>query len=258
MLKRKTILCFCIILSMICSSFGVVFAQNLTESASPQSFVVHHADDFESFNEGATSFSGYSGANKGNIWKIIKTQKSKALYMEINTQSDMHLDKNFTSPIDGRVIIEADVTIGKYANLEHVFQIRDSNKVELELCRFIGNTLVLCDGTVAGGFVEGKSYRISFGIDFDTKTYDVYFNNKKRIIDHPMQDKNSVSNISMFRIHMRNPKEFGNMTIDNLKLYSSDKPLTDAEFELKKSPSPSVDNEVLQDVSMSVDTLNHK
>lgn len=256
MFKRKGIICFIIVLSMVFSSVGVVFADETADSAaSSQSFVLYHEDNFEAFDEGVTTLAGYSGGTKGNIRKVINERGSKAVYMEINTQSDMHLDKNFTNAIDGCVVVEADVTIGKYAQIEQLFQIRDSSSVDSELCRFIGSTLILYDGTMVSGFVEGKSYRLSIGIDFNNKTYDVYFNNKKRISDHPLQAGSTVQNIAMLRIHMRNPKEFGNMTIDNLRLYASDKPLSDAELELKKNPAAGDDEMSTQVSTMSVEEL---
>ena len=107
--KRKGIICFIIVLSMVFSSVGVVFADETADStASSQSFVLYHEDNFEAFDEGATTLAGYSGGTKGNIRKIINERGSKAVYMEINTQSDMHLDKNFPNAIDGCVVIEAE------------------------------------------------------------------------------------------------------------------------------------------------------
>lgn len=226
-MKKRRLISLVVLVALIFSSFTSFAQDEESVSKGDPSFKVHFTDDFEGYNAGATSLSGYGGGNKGNIWKVVNEKGTKAFYMEVNTTSDMHLDKTFSPPVSENIIIQADVSCD-HSQTEKLFQIRDSNVINSEFCRFVGNRLMLYDGTIVGGFVAGKTYRLAISVDFKNFTFDLYFNGKRRVTDYPMQANSQ--NLAMLRIHMRYPKGKSSMNIDNLKIYSASKPLSDAEF----------------------------
>jgi len=184
-------------------------------------------ENFESYNVGTTTFSGYGGSAKTNEWKVATdSEGGKHLRMVVKTTSDMHLDKNFNAgDITGHFVVSLDVMFEDYNNVVKALFLKSSSGAELGVVRFLPNgTLTLADGYIIGNYATGKFYNLTIAVDTSTNTANIYFNGKKRVANTSLGDT-PFTDLIMVRFHMREVKGYSNARIDNLAVYSGKKPL---------------------------------
>lgn len=240
MLSKNTVISWILVAALIISAFPVIAADDTGEISVTLDPVgtVYYEENFESFNVGAESLSGYGGGAKGNVWSLCEESGNKYWSMSITTDVDMHLDKTFSVPASGKLVLEGDFYFEDYGATEKCIKARNSSGIEMVICKFTPDgSLVMYDGSVIAGYIAEKWYTLSCVLDTEAKAIDVYFNGKKRVSKYPFLNS-SFNNISMLRYHMTSPGGNTTWRLDNLKLYQSDKPLTDEEFAaLKKAES---------------------
>lgn len=186
-------------------------------------------DDFESYSIGAKVFSGFGGGAKTNIWGIAqdKDTSNKYLRMTLNTTSDMHLDKNFSTSVTGKFVIEARLRFMDNGSVTKYIELRDNNNKDYFPVKFLPNgSVALQNGTVIAGYVTDKFYTVALAIDTDNSTFDVYFNGKRRA---SKQDFTGFAGLKMLRIHMRDIAGESTMDVDDVYIYSGEKPLSNEE-----------------------------
>ncbi len=241
-MNRKTkLISMVLVIALMVSVIPAFAAEDgiVVETATDPVGTVYFEENFEGFAVGAESLTGYGGGAKGNIWNIREEENGNKYWaMEITTDVDMHLDKTFSTPPAGHLILEGKFLFEDYGATDKSIKARSASGSESLLCKFTSDgSLVLYDGTVVAGYITGKWYTLSISIDTISKTMDVYFNGKKRASEYPLPNS-SFDGISMLRYHMMTPGGNTTWRMDDLKLYQSEKPLTSADFAaLKKVQS---------------------
>ena len=198
-----------------------------TEETPTEQAQVLFYENFESYNTGTTSFSGYGGSAKTNSWKVTaNSEGGKYLRMVVNTTSDMHLDKNFSAgSITDHFVVTFDVMFEDYNNVVKALFLKSTSGAELGVIRFLPNgTVTLADGYIIANYGTGKFYNVAIAVDTTTNTANIYFNGKKRAANVSL-GATPFTDLIMVRFHMREVKGHSNASIDNLGVYSGKKPL---------------------------------
>ncbi len=232
MLSKNMVVSWVLVAALMISAFPVIAADDTGEISVTLDPVgtVYYEENFESFNVGAESLSGYGGGAKGNVWSLCEESGNKYWSMSITTDVDMHLDKTFSTPASGKLVLEGDFYFEDYGATEKCIKARNSSGSEMVICKFTPDgSLVMYDGSVIAGYVAEKWYTLSCVLDTEEKAIDVYFNGKKRVSKYPFLNS-SFNDISMLRYHMVTPGGKTTWRLDNLKLYQSEKPLTEEDF----------------------------
>lgn len=185
-------------------------------------------EDFEQYSVGTTSLgSGYAGGAKTNKWAVVADNEGKKHFrMQVNTASDMHLDKNFTAAtVTGDFILTMDLYFEDYNNVVKAIYIKSTSGAETGVLRFIpSGAVTLGDGTVIANYATGKFYTVAIGVHTSTNKADIYFNGKKRAADVSLGTK-AFTDLSMVRVHMREVAGYSNLRLDNLGVYKGLKPI---------------------------------
>lgn len=227
-LRFKFISCL-LVISMLLSAVLPVFAQEEAEQtvqAENENQILFY-ENFETYSTGATTFSGYGGSAKTNVWKVEQDKEGgRHLRMVVNTSSDMHLDKNFNAgDITGHFVVSFDVMFEDYNDVVKALFIKSSSGAELGVVRFLPNgSVTLADGYVIANYGTGKFYNVAIAVDIDTNTANIYFNGKKRAANVSL-GSTPFTDLIMTRFHMREVKGYSNARIDNLAVYYGTKPM---------------------------------
>lgn len=206
-----------IALNVICFDRKVK-AENDTE--------LYFNEDFESFHTGIEALSGYGGSANGNIWKIVEKNESKKYKMQVNTTSDMHLDKTLNKYISGNFIIQFSCIFEDANNVNRQFQIMDSDNNDIPLLLFVEDgQIITYNGEKVGNYTLNTEHTFSIAVDTSESKIKVYIDGV-----YKGEFDRMIKNVAKWRFHIRNIADYTTMFLDNFGIYSGKALLSNEEF----------------------------
>lgn len=224
-LKGK-ILSLILVLILCITSVLPAFAENAT--------VYFNADVEETIDRvGNNKISGFSytrneGTSDGRIIEL--EGGNKAFLLEcLSGKGNFRLYKQLSEAATGDIVLEMDVRVTDHIASYKDVSVQGTNDVWIELCRISGDSLLLYNGTRICGLATDKFYRLSIAMHFDKGTMDIYFNGRHMVEGAALQNT-TVTGTDRIRWEHRTAPEYSGWIVDNLRMYSSAVPLTDAEL----------------------------
>lgn len=222
----------------------LAFAAETPEKVNNMSEVkVYVNENYESTSIGSTgsgfTLNKYTNPTGGGV--IQKTDGDKVMELKVEqapldagTSAYVEYIYSGLGGINEKTFFEASLTFSKYADVTTKLCLRpqgaasDTNTTFLQ---FTSNgSVCLYDGKVISGYIPNKEYKISIGVDIPNQTYDVYINGRLRSSGYALQK--NLANIAWARIQLgAPPKETLSVFVDDYRIYTSEKKLSDAAFE---------------------------
>lgn len=203
----------------------------------------YFSEDFESCVDGAIP-KAISVSPKGNIVETVKMDGNTSLKVEINPEIapiDAHVNKVFSEPPKGKIIIHARIRIDNMSGSRKIIEIQDTNSKFARLLIVDGSGDLMNASeqyiTDAPTLLEGKFYNIDLALDLENDSYDVYVDSKLRGSDFLMNAKltGPLSDISHVRFQVGNVSAGckSKFFIDDIKVYEGEKPMTEETIDSK-------------------------
>ncbi len=257
-LRVKFISAFLVMSLLLSFSFPVLANEKEKSEEQAENQIVFF-EDFESYNQGTTSLSGYGGSAKTNVWKVVKDSEGNGiLRFLVNTASDMHLDKNFAGgSVTGDFVVTADLYFEDYKDVVKAIFIKSTSGAEVGVVRFLpSGAVTLADGTVIANYATGKYYNVAIAVSTSTNTASIYFNGKKRASDISLGTK-VFTDLIMVRVHMREVKGSSNARLDNFGVYTGKKPMNKEEInKLLNNNSDEENSQITESTAETISDVN--
>ena len=232
---RFRFISFLLLLTMLVSSCVGTFAQaddtaSETQEAAKNQLIYY--DGYETYSLGATSLNGYVGSKTNNEWKVTEgISGGKNLKLTVKSSSSLHLDRTFgEGEVTESFVVSLDVIFADYNNVVKALYIDSTSSTNVCLVKFLpSGTVTLADGTKIANYGLNKSYRLSVAVDTSANTANIYFNGKKRAANVSLGSK-AVADLTKVHFHMRDVAGHSVVYIDNLSVYTGEKPLDGEEY----------------------------
>lgn len=201
---------------MVSTASVAGFAED--SSAGSQQLLV--VDDFQGYSVGSSTVGSYGGGSKGNTWKLEEDQTgNKYFAMTVNTTSDAHLDGTLGGTMESRFVYQFDIRFRDYGPVTKWLYFMDNGGKDIFIIDINPNgTITAHDGTVIGNYALDKFYTIAIELDPAQGLMSVKFNNKWRLINHPIGQCAPAK----WRFHMRSPSGVSTVDFDNLMIYTGE------------------------------------
>ncbi len=176
------------------------------------------SDNFQSYTKGASTVGSYGGAAKGNLWKLEEDETgNKYFAMTINTTSDAHLDGTFGEAMTGKFVFQFDMRFRDYGPVtKWLYFMDDGGKDIFILDINPDGKITTHNGVAIGNYALNMWYTIVVELDCKAGMMNIKFNNKWRVLDHPIGECAP----SKWRFHMRSPSGESTVDLDNISVYT--------------------------------------
>ena len=174
-------------------------------------------DNFQTYSVGSSTVGSYGGAAKGNIWKLEEEDGNKYFAMTINTTSDAHLDGSFGETVEDKMVFQFDMRFRDYGPVTKWLYFMDNGGKDIFILDINPNgTITTHNGVAIGSYALNKWYTVAVELDCKAGIMNVKFNNKWRLLDHPV----GACAPAKWRFHMRSPSGDSTVDLDNLMVYT--------------------------------------
>lgn len=195
---------------------------------------------FES-DELITAAAGFLRNPKDNIFRIDKEGENRYLYMEKNSESDMHVDRTLVVDCN-YMVFQMDMRFKKFGDLSYPFIIGDAatnvsrSDEYLGTVNSAGELRVGKNGKVIKRLSLNKWYDIAYALNLQKRTFSVYLDGEL------ISENNPISNVNLRTVTLVRTWFYGTEDIifemDNYKIYESKAPLSNLENDTMISVMP--------------------
>lgn len=191
-------------------------------------------EDFEKYNVGAENLPGYGGSAKKNVWKVVSNGSNKMYKMSVCSSSDMHLDKTLKETISGKFILQFTCIFEDGNNVNRQFQFMDSDNKDIPILLFAaGGKILTYDGKAVGNYSANTEHRFSVAADTESSQIKVYIDG-----EYKGTYNRTIKDVQKWRFHINRIADSTSLYIDNIRIYSGNRLLNDAEFDALVKTSP--------------------
>lgn len=195
---------------------------------------------FES-DELITAAAGFLRNPKDNIFRIDREGENRYLYMEKNTETDMHVDR--TLEVDcNYLVFQMDMRFKKFGSLAYPYIIGDAvtnasrTDEYLGTINAAGELRIGKNGKVIKKLTLNKWYDIAYAVDMNKRTFAVYLDGELISESNPLTN-NNMQVITFVRTWFYGTEDII-FEMDNYKIYESKAPLSNLENDVMISVMP--------------------